>query len=275
VLEREIGADTPINDIDYDRLKQFVDDMRASGSAPATISRKLSTLSTALKWAYVRWTDKNGRPALRNRPVFPNIKVRNYRDRYLSKEEEQKAFAAIAGFHAESTGLDWWILESLIMFLIDTGARLGEALSITKVNLQHPGYVTFNRYETKTDKPRSVPLTGRVRKRLSMLVEATPTGPLFSITPANAWRKWRQVRDVVPEIDDVNLHILRHTCASRLLQGGVTLHKVAEWLGHTDLNITKNRYGHLSRESLDDGLVALEEGAPEFNQIHRNENKGD
>jgi integrase len=35
------------------------------------------------------------------------------------------------------------------------------------------------------------------------------------------------------------VHILRHTCASRLLQGGADLEYVRRWLGHKDIKMTQ------------------------------------
>src|SRR5213595_2280329 len=39
-------------------------------------------------------------------------------------------------------------------------------------------------------------------------------------------------------------HILRHTCASRLVQGGIDIRRVQMWLGHQTLSMTM-RYAHL------------------------------
>lgn len=41
------------------------------------------------------------------------------------------------------------------------------------------------------------------------------------------------------------LHELRHSCASILLSDGATLKDVQEWLGHADISMTANVYGHL------------------------------
>lgn len=38
---------------------------------------------------------------------------------------------------------------------------------------------------------------------------------------------------------------LRHSCASLLLSEGFNLKDVQEWLGHADIKMTANIYGHL------------------------------
>jgi integrase len=41
------------------------------------------------------------------------------------------------------------------------------------------------------------------------------------------------------------MHALRHTFASNLLTAGTPIFKVSKWLGHSSIEITVNRYGHL------------------------------
>ncbi|MCI9424541.1 MAG: site-specific integrase [Flavonifractor sp.] len=43
----------------------------------------------------------------------------------------------------------------------------------------------------------------------------------------------------------IRLHELRHSCASLLINAGFTLKDVQEWMGHADIKMTANIYGHL------------------------------
>ncbi len=43
----------------------------------------------------------------------------------------------------------------------------------------------------------------------------------------------------------IRFHELRHSCASLLLNAGFTLKDVQEWMGHADIKMTANIYGHL------------------------------
>lgn len=43
----------------------------------------------------------------------------------------------------------------------------------------------------------------------------------------------------------IRFHELRHSCASLLINAGFTLKDVQEWLGHADIKMTANVYGHL------------------------------
>lgn len=50
------------------------------------------------------------------------------------------------------------------------------------------------------------------------------------------------------QIDDVNFHILRHTFATRCVEANVDIKSLSEILGHSNVNITMNRYVHPSLE---------------------------
>ncbi|EJM98873.1 site-specific recombinase XerD [Phyllobacterium sp. YR531] len=54
-------------------------------------------------------------------------------------------------------------------------------------------------------------------------------------------------------------HILRHTCASRLVRGGIDIRRVQIWLGHQTLSMTM-RYAHLATNDLDSCVAVLERG---------------
>lgn len=50
------------------------------------------------------------------------------------------------------------------------------------------------------------------------------------------------------DLPHIRFHDLRHSCASILLSRGFTLKDVQEWLGHSDITLTANIYGHLDIE---------------------------
>jgi len=50
---------------------------------------------------------------------------------------------------------------------------------------------------------------------------------------------------------------LRHTCASRLVNKGVDLYVVKEYLGHSSIQVTE-RYAHLSPDKLAHAATILD-----------------
>src|SRR5262249_54051549 len=63
------------------------------------------------------------------------------------------------------------------------------------------------------------------------------------IEPRNLLRHMHRVMNVL-KIDRRRFHDLRHTAASLLLAQGATLHEVKEILGHSQIALTANLYGH-------------------------------
>ena len=63
-------------------------------------------------------------------------------------------------------------------------------------------------------------------------------------------------------------HVLRHTCASRLVQGGIDIRRVQTWLGHQTLQMTM-RYAHLASQDLDSCVPVLEIMARKSARISR------
>jgi integrase len=51
------------------------------------------------------------------------------------------------------------------------------------------------------------------------------------------------------DLRKVRFHDLRHVCASKLLDAGISLKEIQEWLGHSDISTTANVYTHLSYKS--------------------------
>jgi integrase len=47
----------------------------------------------------------------------------------------------------------------------------------------------------------------------------------------------------------IRFHDLRHSCANLLLQNGVSLKEIQEWLGHSNFSTTANIYSHLEYSS--------------------------
>ena len=54
------------------------------------------------------------------------------------------------------------------------------------------------------------------------------------------------------------MHALRHTCASRLVNKGIDLYVVKEWLGHSSTQV-KEKYAHLAPHKLSHAATVLDE----------------
>jgi integrase len=244
-----IGPNVQVRSLDAKMIDRFIEGLEAKRNSNGTINRKLAVLSKMLHFAKSReYIDSVPHVAFKPAPKS--------RVRYLSDEEEAKVLALLKLWSCEDE-------HDLVVFLLDTGARIGEALKLT----WHDVAGNFSRAtfrDTKNGATRSVPLTQRVRYILSAHVERPhgSAGPFSHFRYHNVEILWRRVRQHLGLTKDKDfvLHALRHTCASRLVQGGMTLQKVMVWLGHSSITQTM-QYAHLAPDSLDD-MVAVLERAP-------------
>ena len=80
--------------------------------------------------------------------------------------------------------------------------------------------------------------------------ESTPDMP-FHLNNDQAINAWQWVRKLMGLQHDKEfvLHALRHTCASRLLNKGVDIVSIRDWLGHADISTTMI-YAHLAPNKL-------------------------
>lgn len=224
----------PLEDLTYDVLVQATKIMWDRGMKDATINRYLALISKAL-------TEAVKRGKLTVKPPLPYRKESKGKLRWITRAEEK---ALILEAHRLWPYDEAEKMEALIIVLVDTGCRLSEALLTPRLQR---GQVTL--CDTKNGSSRSVPLTERAQWSL-------PRVPFW--TAQQAIGRFSRLRDACG-YPDVTLHTLRHTCASRLVQGGMDLYRVKEWLGHSSITVTQ-RYAHLSPSNLTQGVDILSHG---------------
>lgn len=244
------GASNVVQDLSVKQLDEYVANLEQKGNTNATINRKLSSLSKMLKFAL-------DREYITKIPKIDKKKESNGRIRWLTNEEEKN----LIGYFNETHRKD---LCNLIVFLLETGARVGEALSVKWKDVDK-NMVSF--WDTKNNSPRSVPLTRNVAIALAnQNVAQTETeetqkreGPFSHIDYSEFHYLWQKAKNSLGFRDDNQFvpHCLRHTCASRLAQAGVPLITIKEFMGHKSIQVTM-RYAHLAPNQLDKAREALE-----------------
>lgn len=243
----EILHGEQFSSFDQETLDHLTLALRQRGNGNATINRKMAALSKLLRKAF-----KMG--DIHSLPEFRRQKEGAGRIRFLEPDEEERLFAAIRS--RDETAY------RLCIFLVDTGCRLGEALGLIWNDLGERK-ATF--WVTKSGRSRSVPLTRRAaiaasRQRESGERNARMKGPFSTLTQPRFRAIWNEAKAEIGlgTDDQVVPHILRHTCASRLVQGGIDLRRVQMWLGHQTLTMTM-RYSHLATSDLDRCVAVLEQ----------------
>lgn len=244
------GENNIVEDLSVKQIDDYVLHLEQKGNTNATINRKLSSLSKMLKFAL-------DREYITKIPKIEKKKESNGRIRWLTDEEEKN----LIGYFNETHRKD---LCNLIVFLLETGARVGEALSVNWKDVDR-NVVSF--WDTKNNTPRSVPITRKVAIALASQngaqTETEETqkrdGPFCHIDYSEFHYLWQKAKNSLGFKDDDQFvpHCLRHTCASRLAQAGVPLITIKEFMGHKSIQVTM-RYAHLAPNQLEKAREALE-----------------
>jgi integrase len=250
-----LGRGMLVTEINDSHIENLVDTLEDRGFAPATINRYLSAISKMLRFA-------SQRQSIYHLDRMPHIEWQtenNGRERYLEPLEEQEIIKILT----EWNKVDY--LE-LYLFLMDTGMRLGEALSIKKLMVHNNNgdyVVNLPSSVTKNGDARGVPLTNRAKSIVVKLLENAERNDLVFRhlkywTAENTWRRLRKAMNLEDDKEFV-IHCLRHTCATRMAQSGkVELHFIGQMLGHKSWKMIK-RYSHLIPNNLRGAVNVLNE----------------
>ena len=155
-------------------------------------------------------------------------------------------------------------LQRMILGLLyGTGLRRSELISLNRDAVDYTRHVL--RVRGKGDKMREIPLTASLCEEISLYLQSVdslkcadqaPEAPLLQ-TPRGA-RLYpvyvdRAVKAALGQIGSISgrksPHVLRHTLATELLDGGADLNSIKELLGHSSLAATQV-YTHNSIERL-------------------------
>jgi integrase len=251
-IGRKIGH-LDVRDITFDVLEKFVADCRADGLGFGTIDKRLSRIGAALRKAAMWTNPATGKPYLKAPPPIPRVKLPPRRDKVVSLDQERALLAAcdeLAKCGRQAN--DWWSFRQLIVWLLDTGMRKGEALGFTLNDIRDE-VVFVAGDDTKTGQAKAIPLTARLLKMVETFrAMGIPADcPVFgsSLGISKVQEMWSPVLAECG-MEDYHIHDLRHTAATRWRQRGMSLDTIARLLGHSTPTITYQVYQHLDPADL-------------------------
>ena len=230
-----------------EQLAGYVAQLRADGLATTTIARRVAALRSFYRHQML----------LGSRPDNPAAELdlprrRRALPRTLSPGEAERLIEAAAGMTPRSLRD-----RALVELLYGAGLRVSEAVGLERASVDLER--RFVRCVGKGSKERVVPIGreaadalrrylahGRPyldkRHRPELLLNAKGGG----LTRAGAFLVLRRLAGAAGlEPERVHPHLLRHSFATHLLEGGADLRSVQEMLGHADLATTE-LYTHVS-----------------------------
>ncbi len=241
-----IIGDIPIGHIDDVAIAKLLRKLDAKKSKPGTVNRYLTAIKTMLR---------------HNKLSTDDIKQRKEpkgRIRVITKEEEIQVLNLLRTHKLNYRTNLYTEGADLVEVLVDTGLRLSEALNLEYKDINFTTNI-LSIWVNKGDRPRSLPMTSRV-KRILEARHSSDTKKPFTIDKHQAGHAWNYARKNMGFKGDKEfvMHALRHTCASRLVNKGIDLYVVKEWLGHSSIQVTE-KYAHLAPGKLSEAAMMLEE----------------
>jgi integrase/recombinase XerD len=237
----------PVGSATVEELERYTAQLRADGLAGTTIARR-----TAAARSFFRHQQLLG--ARDDNPAAAVQLPRRIRalPKTLSPGEAERLIQAAAGTQPRSLRD-----QALVELLYGAGLRVSEAVGLDKAGIDLDDRLV--RVVGKGDKERVVPIgrhaaealrrylaRGRPyldrRHRAELFLNARG-GPLTRAGAFLILRKLAEKAGLDPA--RVHPHLLRHSFATHLLEGGADLRSVQEMLGHADLSTTE-LYTHVS-----------------------------
>lgn len=139
------------------------------------------------------------------------------------------------------------------IFLLLTGTRRGEALALTRADVDFDKKVicinkTLSGGTIGTTKivksVRKIPMLNQLEPILEKYKNIQPEERVFNFTEKIIEKHFYNICKRA-NIEGVSLHSFRHTFASKCFEIGIPALQIKEWLGHKDVNTTEQIYIHL------------------------------
>jgi integrase/recombinase XerD len=242
----------PPEQVTLEFLRRYVDRLRGEGLAKRSIARHISSLR-----GFFHYLIQEG--VLTSDPCELLVPMRMEQSipKYLTPKRVNQLL------DSETTGeLVGCRNRAMIDLLYATGVRVSELVSLRISDLDEASGTL--RVLGKGNKQRIIPI-GReaLRSVRSFLVEGRPsllkgrTSPYLFVTARGTrmtrqgfWKLLKERGKAAGIFGDLSPHVLRHTFATHLLEGGADLRSVQSMLGHSDIGTTQI-YTHVLRSQLE------------------------
>lgn len=245
-------------DFNKQALNNFVIGLRESGMNPGGCNVKIRSINSFLSWCY-----ENG-----HNPE--NLRIKKLK----SEQVVIKTFtdAHIQAFISYKPKDKYqWRIHTTIAFLIDTGARIDEVLSMTTESVDMEQLMV--RIRGKGNKERFVPISLEMRKILYLYLnrQRFKAGKLLFPTKNGTKMNYHNfLRDFKMHCDSLGIenvrtspHGLRHYFCQNYLRMGGDLYRLSRIVGHSNIATTQ-----IYLKSM--GIESIREAHQQFSPLARN-----
>jgi integrase/recombinase XerD len=241
----------PVRDLDEADLNAYVESLYGGGLAPRSIARHITTLRSFYRFL-MEESEVERDPTERLTPPRQWTTL----PKYLNREEVDRLLATPSADNA--AGLrDRAMLE----LLYATGLRVSELCGLELSSIQRDAGIL--RVTGKGNKQRLVPFGEAAGEAIDIylrdgrpaLLKGRASGFLFvTARGAEMCRQsfWKLLRDVGLKAGinrKLTPHVIRHSFATHLVEGGADLRSVQIMLGHADISTTQV-YTHVAQRRL-------------------------
>jgi integrase len=243
-----IVGDMPLSTITVRDVEHFIAVKREV--SVHTALKHYVTVSAAMKKA-VDWNFIAQNPFKRvKKPKAPDVPPL-----FFSKDEFIKL--------TEIIGSAEWII--FVTTAVMTGLRLSELVNLKWEHIDLTGrmihVVNSSEFTTKSYKNRTVPLNDTLVHILTERKEQAASDLVFhrqgrKLEPNYVSKQFKKFVLAAGLNRRLHFHSLRHTCASWLVQAGVTIYEVQALLGHSSVSVTA-KYSHLEKSQLSSAVNRL------------------
>ena len=244
-------------DVSHDELVAFVGERKASGSALSSIARQLAAIRMLHRYLAIEGL-RTDDPAA----DLQGVKVPSGIPKPLTETQINSLLDSVVG-HEPIDHRDRALLE----LLYATGARISEAVGLSLGDIDFDSRLV--RLYGKGSKERIVPFGSSAAGALDDWFSARGRARMVPIqwqrrgdadavflntrgsrlTRQAAWLIVKKYGQRAGIADDLSPHVLRHSCATHLLDHGADLRVVQEMLGHVSISTTQI-YTRVSQERL-------------------------
>ena len=236
-----------VKSITHDDIERFkllrlkMPSQRGGERSIASVNRELEIMRAVMRFAQrlgyiVRSPFEMGAPLISKADE-------SKRERTLSRDEEDRLLTACTGRRAH--------LRPLLICALDTAMRRGELFKLVWRDVDLTGRtITVQALNSKTARPRSVPMTPRLHAELESLWQQSPRDLSLSVFGIYDTIK-RSFASACREagVDGFRFHDCRHTAITRLIAARVPAQEVMKISGHTQMS-TFLRYLNPTNDSL-------------------------